>query len=387
MADLPPASLREVATLFLKLGVISFGGPAAHVALMREEAVKRRKWVSDDQFLDLLGASNLIPGPTATELAIYLGYVRSGWRGLILGGSLFILPAMLMTLGLAWAYVQYGSVPQAVWILGGIKPVVIAIIITALWGLAKSAVKDLFLAGIGLGVLALYLLGLNPVLLLFGGGGAALLVRQAPRWWGSMGKMFVAMALSPPAIGGQTASVPVPYDLGGLFLIFLKIGSVVYGTGYVLLAFLRADFVDRLHWLTDQQLLDAVAVGQFTPGPVFTTATFIGYLTGGTRGAIVATVGIFLPSFLFVAAAYPLIGWLRRSGWADTLLDGVNVAALGLMAAVSWELGRATIVDLFSITLAVVTLVVLIRFRINSAWLIIGGALVGVGYHLATRSG
>jgi chromate transporter len=181
--------------------------------------------------------------------------------------------------------------------------------------------------------------------------------------------------------------VPVPYGLGGLFLIFLKIGSVVYGTGYVLLAFLRADFVDRLHWLTDQQLLDAVAVGQFTPGPVFTTATFIGYLTGGTRGAIVATVGIFLPSFLFVAAAYPLIGWLRRSGWADTLLDGVNVAALGLMAAVSWELGRATIVDLFSITLAVVTLVVLIRFRINSAWLIIGGALVGVGYHLATRSG
>jgi chromate transporter len=387
MADSPPASLREVATLFLKLGVISFGGPAAHIALMREEAVRRRKWVSDDQFLDLLGASNLIPGPTATELAIYLGYVRSGWRGLILGGSLFILPAMLMTLGLAWAYVQYGSVPQAVWILGGIKPVVIAIIITALWGLAKSAVKNLFLAGIGLGVLALYLLGLNPVLLLFGGGGAALLVRQAPRWWGSMGTMFVAMALSPPAIGGQTAAAPVPYGLGGLFLIFLKIGSVVYGTGYVLLAFLRADFVDRLHWLTDQQLLDAVAVGQFTPGPVFTTATFIGYLAGGTRGAIVATVGIFLPSFVFVAAAYPLIGWLRRSGWADTLLDGVNVAALGLMAAVSWELGRATIVDLFSITLAVVTLVVLIRFRINSAWLIIGGALVGVGYHLATRSG
>ena len=377
------ASLREVATLFLKLGVISFGGPASHIALMREEAVRRRNWVSDEQFLDLLGASNLIPGPTATELAIYLGYVRSGWRGLILGGSLFVLPAMLMTLGLAWAYVRYGSLPQALWILGGIKPVIIAIIVTALWGLAKSAVKDSLLGAIGLAGLALYLLGFNPILLLFGGGGVALLARQVPRW-PTAGKALALVALGAPSLAVQTAGTPAPYGLGALFLNFLKIGSVVYGSGYVLLAFLRTDFVDRLHWLTDQQLIDAVAVGQFTPGPVFTTATFIGYLVGGAPGAVVATVGIFLPSFVFVAAAYPLIGWLRRSAWAGTLLDGVNVAALGLMAAVSWELGRATIIDAFSATLAVVTLAVLLRFKINSAWLVVGGALAGVGYHLLT---
>lgn len=379
--------LREVATLFLKLGVLSFGGPAAHIALMREEAVRRRKWVSDERFLDLVGASNLIPGPTATELAIYLGYVRSGWRGLILGGSLFVLPAMLMTLGLAWAYVRYGSVPQAAWILGGIKPVIIAIIVTALWGLAKTAVKDVLLGAVGLAALALYLLGLNPILLLFGGASAVLVARRVPRWWATAGRAFALVALAAPPLGVHAAATPAPYGLGGLFLTFLKIGSVVYGSGYVLLAFLRTDFVDRLHWLTDQQLLDAVAVGQFTPGPVFTTATFIGYLAGGVPGAVAATVGIFLPSFVFVAAAYPVLGWLRRSAWTGTLLDGVNVAALGLMAAVSWELGRATLTDAFSAALGAGALVVLVRFRINSAWLIVGGALTGVGYHLLTRLG
>ncbi len=376
------ASLREVATVFLKLGVISFGGPAAHIALMREEAVRRRNWVSDEQFLDLLGASNLIPGPTATELAIYLGYVRSGWPGLVLGGSLFVLPAMFMTLVLAWAYVRYGSRPQALWVLGGIKPVIIAIIVMALVGLAKSAVKDVLLGTIGLAALALYLLRFNPILLLFGGGVIALLAREAPRRWPTAGKALALVALGAPSFAAQAAGTPAQHGLGALFLNFLKIGSVVYGSGYVLLAFLRADFVDRLHWLTDQQLIDAVAVGQFTPGPVFTTATFIGYLAGGVPGAVVATVGIFLPSFVFVAAAYPLLGWLRRSAWTGALLDGVNVAALGLMAAVSWELGRTTLIDPFSATVAVVTLGVLFRFKINPAWLVVGGALAGVAYHL-----
>jgi chromate transporter len=374
--------LRDVATLFLKLGVISFGGPAAHIALMREEAVRRRKWVSDEQFLDLLGASNLIPGPTATELAIYLGYVRSGWRGLVLGGFLFVLPAMLMTLGVAWAYVRYGSLPQVLWILGGIKPVIIAIIVIALWGLFKSAVKDVLLGTIGLAALALYLFGFSPIIVLFGGGVIALLARQAPRWWRTAGKALVLVALGSSSLVAQAAGTPAQYGLGILFLNFLKIGCVVYGSGYVLLSFLRADFVDRLHWLTDQQLLDAVAVGQFTPGPVFTTATFIGYLVGGTPGAVAATVGIFLPSFVFVAIAYPFLGWLRRSAATGALLDGVNVAALGLMAAVSWELGRTAIIDWFSAALAVVTLAVLLRFKINSAWLVVGGALAGVGRHL-----
>ena len=381
----PP--LREVATLFLKLGVISFGGPAAHIALMREETVRRRQWVSDEQFLDLLGASNLLPGPTATELAIYLGYLRSGWRGLVLGGSLFVLPAMVTTLALAWAYVRYGSLPQALWILGGIKPVIIAIIVISLWGLAKSAVKDLLLGTVGLGALALYLLGFSPILLLFGGGAIILLARQIPRRWPTAEHVLLLATIGASPLAAKVADTPAAYGLGALFLNFLKIGSVVYGSGYVLLAFLRADFVDRLHWLTDQQLIDAVAVGQFTPGPVFTTATFIGYLAGGVPGAVVATLGIFLPSFVFVAAAYPLLGWLRRSPWTAAILDGVNVAALGLMAAVSWQLGRAALVDGFSATLAVVALGVLLGFKINSAWLVIGGALAGVGYHLLTGLG
>jgi len=377
-----PPRYWDVASLFLKLGVISFGGPAAHIALMREEVVRRRKWVSDEQFLDLLGASHLIPGPTATELAIYLGYVRSGWRGLVLGGSLFVLPATLMTLGLAWAYVRYGSLPEALWILGGIKPVMIAIIVMALWGLFKSAVKDVLLGAIGLAALALYLFGFSPILVLFGGGVIALLARRAPRWRRTAGKALLLAGLGAPALAAQAAGAPAQYGLWILFLNFLKIGSVVYGSGYVLLSFLRTDFVDRLHWLTDQQLIDAVAVGQFTPGPVFTTATFIGYLVGGTHGAVAATVAIFLPSFVFVAVAYPALGWLRRSAAAGALLDGVNVAALGLMAAVGWELGRTAIIDWFSAGLAIAALAVLLRFRTNSAWLIAGGALAGVARHL-----
>ena len=262
----------------------------------------------------------------------------------------------------------------------------IAVVIVALWGLGRSAVKSAPLGVIGLAALGLYPRGWNPVLLLFGGGGMALLARRVSgRWSGARNALWLA-ALAAPALVGQ-AGAPAPYSHGTLFLYFLKIGSVVFGSGYVLLAFLRADFVERLRWLTDQQLIDAVAVGQFTPGPVFSTATFIGYLTGGVGGALVATAGIFLPSFVFVAAAYPLLGWLRHSAWTGAFLDGVNVAALGLMAGVSWELGRAAIVDAFTTLLAAAALAALARFRINSAWLIVGGALAGIGHHLLTGRG
>jgi chromate transporter len=378
-----PGSLREVAALFLKLGFIAFGGPAAHIGLMREEVVRRRKWVTEQQFLDLLGASNLIPGPTSTELAIYLGYVRGGWRGLVLAGGLFILPAAVIVLALAWGYVRYGSTPGAAWLLFGIKPVIIAVVVQAIWALTKTAVKGPLLGAVGVLVLGLYLLGFNEIALLFGGGLFVMLVRNAGRLRpGNACITGVVPALGVPALAsGGAAAV---FSLTTLFLTFLKIGAVLYGSGYVLLAFLRNDFVLHLRWLSDQQLIDAVAVGQFTPGPVFTTATFIGYLVGGLRGAVLATVAIFLPSFLFVAFVYPIVPRLRASRWMSSLLDGVNVAALGLMAAVTWYLARAAIVDLLTATVALAAGVLLIWLRINSVWLIAGGAVVGLAYRLLT---
>jgi chromate transporter len=374
--------LREVALLFLKLGVISFGGPAAHIALMRREVVERRKWLSDQEFLDLLGASNLIPGPTSTEMAIFLGYTRAGWPALILAGTLFILPAMLLVLAFAWAYVQYGALPQVGWLLDGIKPVIIAIVALALWGLAKTAVKDILLAAIGVGAFALYLLGVSPLALLLAGALLVLVIRNAWRLFAPGG---AAIGLFGPAgIGlASAAGAAVPYSPVTLFLTFLKIGAVLYGSGYVLLAFLRSDFVQGLGWLTDHQLIDAVAVGQFTPGPVFTTATFIGYLVGGVPGALLATLAIFLPSFIFVGLVYPIVPRLRRSPWTSALLDGVNVAALGLMAGVTWELARAAIVDWRTALIALLALAILLRFKINSAWLVLAGGLAGLVFHLA----
>ncbi|GIV95742.1 MAG: chromate transporter [Herpetosiphonaceae bacterium] len=375
-------SAGEVARMALKLGFIAFGGPAAHIAMLRDEAVVRRKWLTDAHFLDLLGATNLIPGPNSTEMVIHIGQVRAGWRGLILGGVCFILPAAIIVLALAWAYVNYGSTPTAEWLLYGIKPVIIAVVVQALWGLAKSAVKGPLLALVGLVVLALYLIGANEIALLFGGGIFVMLASNIRRLLSSQatpGAMLLPLfGLSAPWLAQPTTSTPV--NLGQLFLIFLKIGSILYGSGYVLLAFLRNDFVARLGWLTDQQLLDAVAIGQFTPGPVFTTATFIGYILGSWPGAILATVGIFLPSFLFVAAVNPLVPRLRRSPWMGALLDGVNVAALGLMAAVTWELGRAAIIDPLTALLAAVAAILLLRFKVNSAWLVLGGAIVALIY-------
>ncbi len=374
----PQGTVSEVALLALRLGFTAFGGPAAHIAMLRDEVVNRRKWVTDAHFLDLLGATNLIPGPNSTEMVIHIGQVRAGWRGMIAAGVCFIMPAALIVLACAWAYVQFGTLPAAEWLLYGIKPVIIAIVLQALWGLAKTAVKGPFLAAVGIAVLALYLVGLNELALLFGGGILVMLVRNAGRLTrpGRAGA-FLPLGVALPLAVAQAA----PVSLAQLFWSFLKIGAVLYGSGYVLLAFLRNEFVIRLGWLTDQQLLDAIAIGQFTPGPVFTTATFVGYVVGGLPGAALATIGIFLPSFVFVAAVNPLIPMLRRSPWMGGFLDGVNVAALGLMAAVVWKLGLSAVVDWLTALLAIVAAVLLFRFKLNSAWLVLGGGLIGLLIH------
>ena len=368
----------EVAALFLKLGATAFGGPAAHIAMMHDEAVTRRKWLSDQAFLDLVGATNLIPGPNSTEMAIHIGFLRAGWLGLALGGACFILPATLIVMALAWAYVQYGSLPQVEWLMYGVKPVAIAIIVQALWNLGQKAVKGPLLAGVGLAVLALCFLGVNEIALLFAGGLSVMALKNLRRWRTQTMKSFLLPWFGGVNLFASFALAPASFGLPLLFVTFLKIGAVLYGSGYVLLAFLRADFVVRLGWLTDQQLMDAIAIGQVTPGPVFTTATFVGYLLGGAPGALWATLGIFLPSFLFVAASNPLIPRMRRSAWVSGLLDGVNVASLALMAAVTWQLGWASLVDPLTALMALVSLGLLMRFKINSTWLIAGGAIVGL---------
>lgn len=367
-------SLVEVAKLFLRLGATAFGGPAAHISMMHDEVVKRRKWLSDEQFLDLIGATNLIPGPNSTEMAMHIGFLRAGWRGLMIGGLSFMAPAAVIVLILSWIYVRFGSTPQVTWLLYGVKPVVIAIILQALWSLGRKAIKGLLMAGTAVGVVALYFAGINEIALLFVGG---LWIMIARNWRNLAGKAAVIPALP---LGGLLAvsTSATPFNLVGLALNMLKIGAVWYGSGYVLLAFLRADFVERLHWLTDQQLIDAIAIGQITPGPIFTAATFIGYLLGGFSGAIVATIAICLPSFVFVAISNPLIPKIRRSKYAGSLLDGVNVAALGLMAAVTSQLGQASLIDPFTIILAVAACLALFRYHVNSVWLVLLGAIAGL---------
>jgi chromate transporter len=365
--------LIEVTLLFLKLGFTAFGGPAAHLALFHDEAVKRRKWLDEQHFLDLIGATNLIPGPNSTEIAIHLGFLRAGWLGLILGGVCFVLPATLIVLALAEIYVRFGSAPQAGWLLYGIKPVIIAIIVNALLALGKKALKDFLTGAAGLLVVVAYFLGINEIALLFAAGLLVMFLKnlQNFRKPGLTALVLPFAGISLPAL------VAIPFSLPILFLTFLKIGSVLYGSGYVLLAFLRADFVTRLGWISDQQLIDAIAIGQVTPGPLFTAATFIGFLLGGTPGALLATAGIFLPSFVFVAISNPLIPRLRNSPWAGSLLDGINAASLGLMAAVTWQLGRTSLVDPLTIVMSLVAFGLLVRYKVNSTWLIAGGALVG----------
>jgi len=376
------ADLAEVAALFLKLGLIAFGGPAAHIALMREEVVRRRKWVTEQQFLDLLGASNLIPGPTSTELAIYLGYTRAGPPGLLIAGGLFILPAMLIVLAFAWAYVNFGTTPQATALLYGVKPVIIAVVVQAIYGLLRAAVKRVLLGVVVSLTLALYALGFDPLVPLFGLSIVVVVIENRQRLVRRTGPSGPQPPAGVLALVPFAAPLAANYSVGTLFFTFLKIGATLYGSGYVLLAFLREDFVQRLGWLTDQQIVDAVAVGQFTPGPVFTTATFIGYLVGGLPGAIVATVAVFLPSFVFVAVVYPFVPRLRQSPWTSAFLDGANAAAVGLMIAVTWQLGVTSIVDALTAALALGAAVLLIHFKVNSVWLVLGGAIIGYTWRL-----
>ena len=374
--------LKEIALLFLKLGTFSIGGPAVYIALMHHETVRRRRWIDEQRFLDLVGATNLIPGPNAAEMAIHLGLIRAGWSGLIASRALFILPGMAVTLLVAWAYVMYGSLAEVGWVLYGVKPAVIGIVIEALWKLGRKAIKGPTTAIVGIGIVALYILGFNEIALLFGGAAVVLLVHGFRHY---LRDGLAALAPIPALFQMPVTTLftgVVPFSQTTLFLSFLKIGSILYGSGYVLLAFLRSEFVVRLGWLTDQQVLDAIVAGQITPGPVFSSATFVGYLVGGWPSALLATLGIFLPSFLFVGLLSRILPYVRKSPWAATFLDGVNAASLGLMAGVTVQLGRTAIIDVFTIVLLLMTLFVILRLKVNPIWLILGGGLLGAIYKL-----
>lgn len=373
------AHLREVASVFLKLGTTAFGGPAAHIAMIEDEVVRRRRWLNREQFLDYIGATNLIPGPNSTELALHIGHLRAGWAGLVVAGLSFIVPAALIVGALAWIYVEVGTLPAASALLWGVKPVVIAIVVQALWRLGQTAIRNIALGILAITAAIAAVAGMHELIVLAGAAVVAAIVSRSGRAHARRIALSIGVTTSvltnAPALAYVSAAV-APISLWGLFLVFAKAGAVLFGSGYVLLAYLRADLVDRLHWLTETQLLDAIAVGQVTPGPVFTTATFVGYLLGGVSGAIVATVAIFLPAFVFVAMSGPLVPRIRRSPMAGAMLDGVNVASLALMAVVLWHLSRATFVDVPSIAIGIVSIMALTR-GINSAWLILAGAAVG----------
>jgi chromate transporter len=377
--------LSDLAKVFFRIGTLAFGGPAAHIAMMEEEVVRRRRWLTREEFLDYLGATNVIPGPNSTELAIHIGYGRRGWPGLFVAGLSFVVPATIIVMAVAWGYTRYGALPQVTGVLYGITPVVIAIVAQAMWNLGRSAVKTPGLMGVAIAAVVASAAGVNELAVLAGAAVAYALVRALSRSRRRAMKLAAiagagaaagSAALSATSVSAAAVS-GAPFSLATLFLTFLKIGSVLFGSGYVLLAFLRSDFVQHLGWLSERQLLDAVAVGQITPGPVFTTATFIGYVLGGPAGAVVATVGIFLPAFVFVAASGPLVPRLRRSPVASAALDGINVASLALMAIVTWQLGRLALRDPLTIAISIVSLAALVFYRINSAWLIAAGGVVG----------
>lgn len=377
--------LGELARLFLKLGVVGFGGPAAHIAMMEDEVVRRRRWMSREEFLDYVGATNLIPGPNSTEMAIHVGRARAGTPGLIVAGACFIAPAVLIVGAIAWAYSRFGTLPAAAGLLYGVKPVVIAVVLQALWGLGHAAVKSRWLLVLGAASVAAAALGVHELLVLAGALVLAVAWQPAARAGarGAAGAFGVAVSARAGSVGASAAAAgaavgPAALGLWPLFGVFLKVGAVLFGSGYVLLAFLRADLVTRLHWLSERQLLDAVAVGQVTPGPVFTTATFVGYVLRGVPGAAVATVGIFLPAFVYVALSGVLLPRLRRSSAARAALDGVNVGSLALMAVVTWQLAGAALVDAWTVLLALVAAVLLLRWKVNSSWLVLGGGVAGL---------
>jgi chromate transporter len=391
--EIREASLGEIALVFLKLGTIAFGGPPAHLAMMEEEFVRRRRWITEADFLDRLATANLIPGPNSTEVAIFVGHLKRGWRGLIVAGCCFIIPAASIVLAIAWSYVRFGSLPQVEGVLSAIKPAVVAIVIQALLKLGRTGVRTIPLAIIAILSAGLSLAGVGPVMVLAFAGVLSAAIwaakNRAPR-----ASAFGIAPWMPPALGLNKIALPkvvatatmmavaavgtvFSQRLERLFLSFLKIGAVMFGSGYVLLAFLQTEFVEHLHWLTEKQLLDAVAVGQFTPGPLSATATFIGYIVAGWPGAVVATIGIFLPGFILVALSGPLLPRLRRSAVVAAALDGVVAGSLALMAVVAWQLGRASIINWTTLLVFGVSLIALLRFRVNSAWVIAAASVAG----------
>jgi chromate transporter len=363
-----PSRLWEITKEFLRLGFVAFGGPPVHFAMMEERFVRQLQWLSRERFVDLIGAVSILPGPSSTELTIYLGEIRGGWPGLVLAGASFILPAALMVAALAWAYENYGKLPQVAGLLFGIKPVVVALIIPALWNLGKTALKNAGLVALAVSVVLLAALGWNVITLLICAGVFWMLLRQARTLLNFNSLLAVILP----------AGAPVSIGLLPVFLYFLKIGAVVFGSGFVLLAVLRADLVVRMHWLTDAQLLDAIAVSQATPGPFFTVSTFIGYLLGGSKGAALATVGMFFPAFAYVAITAKFLPRLRKSPFAGAFLDGVNAAAVALMATVSFQFARAAVVNTPAAILCLLSLLLVFRYKINSAWIVLGGALAGI---------
>ena len=372
------ASLLEVCLVFLRLGTLSFGGPAAHIAMMEDEFVQKRQWLERGKFLELVGASNLIPGPTSTELAIYIGYLKAGWPGLIGAGVFFILPAMLIVLFLAHIYVLYGELPQVSFALYGVKPVIVAIIAQAIWNLGKTAVKDVPSGLIGGMALGLSFFVVNPLFLLMLSGVAMIAIKRAHKIKMNVFLAPVLAFVDVTKSEAAQAAAGAKLSLAALFVTFFKIGAVLYGSGYVLLAFLWTDFVQNYQVLTSQQLLDAVAIGQVTPGPVFTTATFIGYVIAGIPGAIVATIAIFLPSFVFVPVISIFLSKIKNSAIASDFLAGVIVASLALMASVTWTLAMSSVIDWLTALLAMLSCIAIFKYRVNTTWLIFGGGAIGI---------
>ena len=365
--------LTGLARLFLKLGCTAFGGPAAHIAMMRQEVVQKRGWMTDQHFLDLVGATNLIPGPNSTEMAIHIGRERGGWKGLLIAGACFIVPAVCITGVFAWLYHDYGHLPNVQPFIYGIKPAIIPVILAAVYPMARLALKSTFLAALGVLALIAALAGLNEIAVLFGAGVAALIVKMVRQQGG--------VAAVAPFFPLSLLQVPAPLALQGinlkLAMVFLKTGAILYGSGYVLFAFLDAELV-RTGLLSRQVLTDAIAVGQFTPGPVFSSVTFIGYQINGLPGAVVSTIAIFLPAFLFVALLNPLVRKMRGSALVAAFLDAVNIASVAIIIAVCYTMGRESIADWRSVTIALLSGIISFRYRqVNSAWIVLGGALAG----------
>lgn len=365
-------SLKELAQLFLKLGFTAFGGPAAHIAMMQQEVVVKRKWISEQHFLDLIGATNLIPGPNSTEMAIHIGYDKGGWKGLIVTGLCFILPAVFITGILAVLYRNYGKIPEIQPFIYGIKPAIISVIIGAVYPLAKKSVKSIFLCAIGLVVLLASLFGISEIYLMFGAGSLAYILYFFKNSRADTLQSFIPFAY----IKISQVSFRNTTDVE-LFLTFLKIGAILYGSGYVLFAFLDTELV-QTGLLSRTQLIDAIAIGQFTPGPVFSSVTFIGYQINGLSGAIVSTIAIFLPSFVFVALLNPLVKKMRNSKGLSVFLDAVNVASVAIIVSVCLTMGKEAITDWRAIVIAILSGIMVFKYKkINSAIVVAGGALLG----------